>query len=244
MGFWTWKLLISTPCHAASSLPLCLLPASPLSTHGWLVSVARSCLTHCDLVDCSPPGSSVLGILQARIQEYFLQGILPPGGQTRLSLLNCSWIPYHLNQQGSPTKGWGDSTKYRSEPITFPLQTHWEPLPHSEQIPKSSPGSVSVSGVTSSLLPPWLTPSQLLCWDAVSGTHQAGCSLTSFTHSFCLGVLPGCLGLASWLLTDATSSGGPPWLMCPSQHSSPSVPSLCFICLHNIYTLSHHFIYL
>ena len=138
----------------------------------------------------------------------------------------------------------GATLQNMSEPITFLLQTHWEPLPHSEQIPKSSPGSVSVSRVTSSLLPPWLTPSQLLCWDAVSGTHQAGCSLTSFTHSFCLGVLPGCLGLASWLLTDATSSGRPPWLMCPSQHSSPSVPSLCFICLHNIYTLSHYFIYL
>ena len=28
---------------------------------------AQSCLTLCDPVDCSPPGSSVLGILQARI---------------------------------------------------------------------------------------------------------------------------------------------------------------------------------
>ena len=30
-------------------------------------SVAQSCLTLCDLTDCSPPGSSVHGILQARI---------------------------------------------------------------------------------------------------------------------------------------------------------------------------------
>ena len=29
--------------------------------------VAQSCLTLCDRVDCSPPGSSVHGILQARI---------------------------------------------------------------------------------------------------------------------------------------------------------------------------------
>ena len=28
------------------------------------------CLTLCDLVDCSPPGSSVHGILQARILEW------------------------------------------------------------------------------------------------------------------------------------------------------------------------------
>ena len=28
------------------------------------------CLTHCDPMDCSPPGSSVRGILQARILEW------------------------------------------------------------------------------------------------------------------------------------------------------------------------------
>ena len=30
----------------------------------------KSCLTLCDPVDCSPPGSSVHGILQARILEW------------------------------------------------------------------------------------------------------------------------------------------------------------------------------
>ena len=34
-----------------------------------LVLVAQSCLTLCDPIDCSPPGSSVHGILQARILE-------------------------------------------------------------------------------------------------------------------------------------------------------------------------------
>ena len=32
--------------------------------------VAQSCLTLCDTVDCSLPGSSVHGILQARILEW------------------------------------------------------------------------------------------------------------------------------------------------------------------------------
>ena len=32
--------------------------------------VAQSCLTLCDPVDCSPPGSFVHGILQARILEW------------------------------------------------------------------------------------------------------------------------------------------------------------------------------
>ena len=32
--------------------------------------VTQSCPTLCDPMDCSPPGSSVLGILQARILEW------------------------------------------------------------------------------------------------------------------------------------------------------------------------------
>ena len=35
-----------------------------------LCSVTQSCLTLCDPIDCSPPGSSVHGILQARILEW------------------------------------------------------------------------------------------------------------------------------------------------------------------------------
>jgi len=35
-----------------------------------LAKSLQSCLTLCDLMDCSLPGSSVLGILQARILEW------------------------------------------------------------------------------------------------------------------------------------------------------------------------------
>ena len=35
------------------------------------MKVAQSCPTLCDPVDCSPPGSSVHGILQAKILEYW-----------------------------------------------------------------------------------------------------------------------------------------------------------------------------
>ena len=37
----------------------------------------QSCLTLCDPMDCSPPGSSVRGILQARILEWL--PCSPPG---------------------------------------------------------------------------------------------------------------------------------------------------------------------
>ena len=37
--------------------------------------VGQSCLTLCDPVDCSPPGSSVHGILQARVLEWVVTGV-------------------------------------------------------------------------------------------------------------------------------------------------------------------------
>ena len=52
--------------------------------------VAQSCPNPCDPVDCSPPGSSVHGILQARILEWvaisFSRGSSQPMDQTRVSL--------------------------------------------------------------------------------------------------------------------------------------------------------------
>ena len=47
------------------------------------VLVVQSCLTLCNLVDCSPPGSSVHGISQARILEWLPSpspGDLPNAG--------------------------------------------------------------------------------------------------------------------------------------------------------------------
>ena len=45
--------------------------------------VAQSCLTLSDPVDCSPPGSSIHGVLQARVLEWvaiaFSRGSSRPG---------------------------------------------------------------------------------------------------------------------------------------------------------------------
>ena len=43
----------------------------------YLVLVTQSCLTLCDPLDCSPPGSSIHGIFHARILEWV--AIPPPG---------------------------------------------------------------------------------------------------------------------------------------------------------------------
>ena len=53
--------------------------------------VAQSCLTLCDLMDCSSPGSSVHGILQARILEWvaisFSRGSSQPRDWTQVSCI-------------------------------------------------------------------------------------------------------------------------------------------------------------
>ena len=55
----------------------------------WVSGVAQSCPTLCDPVDCSPPISSVHGILQARILECvaisFSRGSSRPRDQTQVS---------------------------------------------------------------------------------------------------------------------------------------------------------------
>ena len=56
--------------------------------------VAQLCLTLCDPMDCSPPGSTVHGILQCKTtglgHHFPTQGL-------KLGLLYCRQILYHLS---------------------------------------------------------------------------------------------------------------------------------------------------
>ena len=53
----------------------------------------QSCPPLCDPIDCSPPGSSVHGILQARILEWvaipFSRASSQPRNQTCISYVSC-----------------------------------------------------------------------------------------------------------------------------------------------------------
>ena len=68
------------------------------------VLVTQSCLTLCDPMNCSLPGSSDHGIFQAKItrvgSHFLLQGIFPTQG-SNLCLLHCGQILYLLSHQGS-----------------------------------------------------------------------------------------------------------------------------------------------
>ena len=60
-----------------------------------------SCVTLCDPMDCSPQGSSVHGIHQARLLEwvamYSSRGSSRPRDWTRVSYISCTgrWVLYH-----------------------------------------------------------------------------------------------------------------------------------------------------
>ena len=102
------------------------------------VSVTQSCRTLRDPTDCSPPGSSVHGILQARILEWvvipFPRGSTPPRGQTLVSCIAggfftvwaterpSSWAKFYLY----PKKFLSTSAKYlqRKHLSDFTLITH------------------------------------------------------------------------------------------------------------------------
>ena len=53
--------------------PLALLVGIQVDTATAAAKSLQSCLTLCDPIDGSPPGSSILGILQARTLEWVIQ---------------------------------------------------------------------------------------------------------------------------------------------------------------------------
>ena len=63
-----------------------------------LCSVAQSCLTLCDPVDCSPPGSSVRGVLPARILEWVAmissRGSSQPRDWTCITCVSCTVVRF------------------------------------------------------------------------------------------------------------------------------------------------------
>ena len=67
--------------------------------------VSRSCLTLCNPMNCSPPGSSVHGDSPGKntgVGCYaFLQEIFPTQ-RSNPGLLHCRWILYRLSHQRSP----------------------------------------------------------------------------------------------------------------------------------------------
>ena len=83
------------------SWPLDRSPPSPQVV--LCVKSLQSCPTLCDLVDCSPPGSYVHGILQSRTLGWVaipFSGNLPnPGTESRSPALQVDYLPAVLSEK-------------------------------------------------------------------------------------------------------------------------------------------------
>ena len=79
-----------------------------------MCSITQSCMTLCDPIDCNLQGSSVHGVLQARMVEwvaiFLLQKTFPTQGSNPQQLLLLHWreIVYHWRHLGSPPLFHGD----------------------------------------------------------------------------------------------------------------------------------------
>ena len=98
------------------------LKSQTLHLHACLLSF-QSCLTLCDPMDCSPSGSSVLGILQARMLEWSchapLQGIFPAQGPNLQLFRLLHWQADSLSLV-PPAKPCSST----NEPKTLSLETY------------------------------------------------------------------------------------------------------------------------
>ena len=99
---WAYRPLLCSPVALPADIPLVC------------AKLLQSCPTLCDPMDCSPPGSSVHGILQARMLEWvvmsFSRGFSWPRAQTHISCVSSIiifttsttrkapslWYPPHL----------------------------------------------------------------------------------------------------------------------------------------------------
>ena len=83
--------------HKINKLPTLKLLKANMKSPGMHATLIQLCLTVCDPMHCSPPGSSDSGILQAKILEWVARpsstGSSGPRDQTRVSLCLLHFNP-------------------------------------------------------------------------------------------------------------------------------------------------------
>ena len=110
-----------------------------LCTVVYACSVTQLCPTLCDPMDCCPPGSSVHGILQARILEWVAipssRGSSWLRDWTNISCISCTGrqILYHCSTWEAPLHSWAEinlilwSDLHLWFPLTLRFTTHFSP---------------------------------------------------------------------------------------------------------------------
>ena len=120
-----------------------------------MCSVAKLCLTLCNPMDCSPPGSSARGISQARRLEWvaisFSRESSQPREQTQVSCI--AGRLYCLSHQGNPL--------FKDKFFFFKKKNKPQYLNHSDVSRQQSLNIITCSGdfpVTDQIVTLWLAP--------------------------------------------------------------------------------------
>ena len=117
LSFVCFSLFLAAPCSMRNLTSQCVCVC--VLSHVWLF---------CDPMDCNPPGSSVHGILLARILEWVaissFRGTSPPRNPTSISYISCidSWVLYHYHHLRSFPKM---KTKWKSFSCVWQFVTPW-----------------------------------------------------------------------------------------------------------------------
>ena len=131
MGFSRQEYWSMWPCPPPGNLPdPSIEPASlmPPALAGRFFTTAaaaakshQSCPTLCDPMDCSPPGSSVQGILQA---EYWSGLPSPPPAAAAKSPQSCPTLcdPIDGSHQAPPSLGFSRQEHWSGLPFPSPMQ--------------------------------------------------------------------------------------------------------------------------
>ena len=197
--------------------PNCVWPVI-LIREKWKVKVTQSCPTLCDPMDCSPVGSSVHGILQARVLEWvavpFSRESSRPRDQTHVSLIAGGFFTV-----------WATREAHR-------LERRWLNV-------KCFPLTVKPGGPGSSLFSPvpgrshspfWNCPS---CFSSLLGVPAASFPIVYPPLSISL---PIHLGLASSLCTDLTSENSSLVMIPPPMSTLLSqAPSYWWPCWRSVF---------
>ena len=88
----------------------------------------QSCLTLCDPIDGSPPGSPVPGILQARTLEWVVISFSNAWKwKVKVKSLSCVWLfatPWTVAHQAPPSMGFSRQEYWSGLPLPSPYKTY------------------------------------------------------------------------------------------------------------------------
>ena len=97
--------------------------------HAWVSEVAQSCLTLCNPINCSLPGSSIHGIFQARVLEWvaisFSRGSSQPRDWTQVSHIACRRFTIWATREAQLFTWHSIKGKTRRTEIIFSVLRGW-----------------------------------------------------------------------------------------------------------------------